>query len=587
MGKLTITNTGNVSFEWDDKALSNVYTFVHDMQEPHCNHFDNEHHVETNHEEDKASFEKEYTSYNCSIKLNHEVKITPSGFSWDITRLVESDQFISCRYGITLPVDCLAIEGVDGIIDVPLANYQQEWRSDFEGQLNLDLPIIKVFISKKPAYIQLPFTESVQFFIFEDNGKKFLKISTLNGCDVQLSIAMSFNTNEPFLESYCRHFPGSQSYVYRYETLKEKIQSKFGIKILSHQSLTQGYDVQPPTNEELEKYIVILEENLNFYPKDFFKWLGLKTISICGHLITDNKICGGLLVRTSMLFNASAKLGPIFQAKAIHHELFHMIEKKLPLSKQRELRQMWDEFPDRDSFSMHFAGKPLADPMEYRAELFATFILDPAFIRDMDDPSVKKKFQMVASIFSGISTECAERITTHCPQTENTLTRMNEPPAKNEPIPERQWQFCGIKHSCFRDLNIEGIEICSPDDVPNGDVAYITLNPLDYCAIEYVHHGIPIEKSFKTWINIHTKLEQANSACHLKTEDVLKADLTTIKQFWKGVGLDFNVEKIWGIEDKLRTVPLSSIPMLKNAWGFFRDSSIVVRLGYNNMPFED
>lgn len=593
MDQLTITKIGTASFDWDGIILDNVYTFVHDMEEPYCEHFNNQHPI-TLLQEDKneASFKKKYTHYFSSITLNHLVKRTSQGFEWKINRILQADQLIPCRFGITFPLSNPVVENKNGQIRMSLINYQREWRQDFRDQTNIDLPILKITIANKPAYITLPFTEDVQFFLFTSEQQYFLKVSTLNSCDMQLPVSVSFDLSLDFLDFYCDRFPRSRNYVYQFNTLSRKIREKFGICILSHQSIAQ-YGILPPTEEELESYIVVLEENFNFYPKKFFEWLGLAYMSICGHPETGKKIYSGLLMRgRTPIFNASSKMGKVLQAKAIHHEIFHMIENKLSPDKSDKLNSMWDSLPVEDKFTEHFMGNE--QPGEYRADLFATFVLDPKFVQNLADvdPTVKTKLQVITSLFAGISKDCSDTISTHTRYPENTLTQMCNPrkELKKKPLAEpmkKRCQLCGIKHSCLSSFGMSGIEINSSEEVPAGNLAYITLNPLDYCAIEYIRHKVPVEKSLETWISIHNKFEQADFVLHLKTEDVLKADIMTIREFWRGAGMDFDVEKVWKIKDELRISPLDTIPMLKNTWDLFRDSPVIARVGYGDISFED
>lgn len=129
--------------------------------------------------------------------------------------------------------------------------------------------------------------------------------------------------------------------------------------------------------------------------------------------------------------------------------------------------------------------------------------------------------------------------------------------------------------------------IQSIDQIPaNMNVAYVTINPLDFCAIEYNENNIPVEESLTRWIEIHAVLEN-DHALRLKNEDILRFDSAVVKRFLEGIEVSFDVNKLWGIQGEIRPYHLDSVPFLKQVWRVFRESPVITKVGYSDTSLEE
>jgi len=573
--------------------LSNIYTFVHDTSEPHCRHFDNQSQIDQNLEQDNLiEFIKKYTYKNQEATLQHQIQKKKEGFVWKITKTLQAEKLSNYRFGITIPLKQIEIKDNNEHILTPLINYQQQWQSKYPDQTNIDLPILQV----NSFVICIPITENVQFFQFEENDSKYLKIATKYGSDLTLTIHIIPNDNCDLKQMYCNVFPDSKEYAYQAELLKRKIHHKYDIRVLSHEIFHQSECVvYPPNSEELELYMKLLEENLSFYPSTFFEHINLKTISICGYMVRDLELIKGVSGSNGILLNASSKLRHDLQCRAIHHEIFHMVEKK---ALQNNHEKLWNKLPKNDSFIEHFKDiNNIANPSEYRCELFAIFIVDPQFIRQLaeTDKTLLHKLNVIQSIFGEISPECNQIIQNHDRDKENDLVRFYEPKCNpNNSVPILDRLLVGVKHSCLTKMvSVLGITqniliVQNESQVPkNVDLAYVTINPLDFCAIEYIEHNIQVAESFNQWISIHNNLEKRKTVLRLKSEDVLRFNTHIVENFFRGVKEHLNVNNLWDIDGKIRPYNLDSIPFLKKNWDLFRNASVIIRVGYSNVSYEE
>lgn len=591
-GEIALGSNGDTKVSW-------IYSFVHDTNEPHCNHFDNQLPVTLHGTKDEppfVSFTKQYTYNKASVNLQHQVQKTNFGYSWEIKRVVQPDELHPCRFGITIPLGTFNIEDKDGDISTSIINYQQQWRNKYVDQTNIDLPIIRIK-GTRPIIICTPITDNIQLFKFKDGDSECLKISTQSGNELSLTVHIMREDDRNLKKIYCDVFPDSKSYVYQAELLKRKIHSKYGIRVLSHEIFHfAGVVSHPSENEELEYYMKLLEENLSFYPAKIFQRIGLKNISLCGHLENESDLIKGVYERGGILLSSSEKLGYSLKCRAIHHEIFHMIEHIVLHDVNEKFKSFWNELPSRDSFTDHFkANKSIEQQNEYRCEMFATFILDPRFVMQLadSDPVVQKKLDTVKLIFGKLGPEYYRAIHSHDEKTENTLVPIFKKPQKSEPIQIRKRLLAGIKHSCLPGLikvlknDQDFLMIDDSFQMPQKDLAYVTINPLDFCAIEYEQHQIPVEDSFEKWITIHTKLESSREVLRLRSEDVLKFNLHIVRDFLEGVEAVFEVDDLWEVKGEIRPYKLSSIPFLKKMWNLFRNNPIVERVGYSDILCEE
>lgn len=591
MEKIITNKEGLVSLG----SLLDIYTFIHDIEEP-CHHFDNQLPIcISNKQDNQIIFTKKYTYGKISTTLQHHIQKTDRGFVWEITRKVATDELHHCRFGITIPLGTFNIKDKNGSILTPIVNYQQQWQPKYADQTNIDLPILQLEKSE-PMIICMPIADNVQFFKFKENNVEYLKISTKFGDELKITIHFLFNAGDDLKQIYCDIFPESKNYVYQSELLKRKIHSKYNIRILSHEIFHRsGYITYPPTIDELETYMELLEENLSFYPSKVFGYIGLKNISICGYLVNELELIKGYSEAGGMLLNASEKLAYSLKCRTIHHEMFHMIEGTV--IRNDEVKTAWNKLPPYDSFTEHFKEvRAITHPNEYRCELFSTFVLDPRFVRQLaeKDLIVRHKFDIVKSIFGKLSPECDQIIRNHNQKIENSLIPIYENSQKITLITPMDRQLIAVKHSCSPEVlkifkNTTDILIVDdPSKVPQQvDIAYITINPLDFCAIEYTKYQIPVEDSFNQWVAMHIELEGGKSAIHLKSEDILRYNIPVVKGFLEGVGDFLNVDNLWNINEEIRPYHLDSIPFLKKIWNLFRNTPIIVRMGYSDVSYEE
>ena len=586
MAQITINNAGVVTLG----HLPGIYTFVHDSK---CNHFDNQIPVtQLTIKGIGIEFTKEYTYRKISVTLHHEIQETNWGSVWNITRRALSKELHHCRFGITLPLGNFSVEDKNELISTPIINFQQLWELKYQDQTNIDLPILRLKRSN-PMIVCTSLTSDVQFFRFKENEEEYLKISTKTASELNLTIHIIPNREDKLEQIYCDIFPESKDYVYQSEVLKRKISSKYDIKVLSHEAFHKGeYTAQTPTQDELESYMKLLEKNLNFYSREIFEHIGLKIVNVCGYLSSGSETIKGYAVKGNILLNASEKLGHNSKCQTIHHEIYHMIERTLTSAKREKLESMWKSLPADDSFTKRFG---VVDPVEYRCDLFATFVLDPRFAERLADEDivVRRKLRIVKSTFGSMGTQCDKIIQNHKQKEENILVRIEEDKHENEPAKTQERLLVGIKHSCLPELFL-ALKKTNPDVIDDAsqvqvqsDIAYVTLNPLDFCAMEYIEQKVPVEDSFVRWISIHKKLESSKSVLRLKSEDILTFNTHEVKNFLEGAGVFFEVCYLWDIAREIRPYHLDSIPFLKQIWGQFRSDSIITKVGYHDISYEE
>lgn len=580
---MNCSNKGIISTE----TLSRVYSFVHYDGDAKAPAFDNDADISLLSSDDNSvTFLKEYSHLGDIITLKHTVSDKDDAFYWDIEQLDPfKDPYISCRFGITIPIDS-SVYIVDDVIAPPVVNYNQHWHSIYEGQIDIDFPIVRT----DSLHIMSPIHHNVQYFSFEHDKQRYLKISTMSDDDMSLSIKIEKREGN-MKEAYCKSYASSESFVFRSKAVLAKLERMYGVTISVHQSINTQYKSVVATDSEIEDYVELLEENLSFYPRNICELIGLKQISLCGNITDGEVVIKGWRTARNIMLNISSQLHNIDKAKALHHEIFHMVEDAAPRELMSYEHIRWRGLSAEDAFSKHCGG-PLS-LTEYRAELFATFVLDPAFIKLLrKDAEFDQKVSSVLSMFSSLGNKCELAIGTHKHLKESPhLIRIQHSSPQQLPFRLDRFVLAGLRHSCLewmgRCLSVEPLGFVEDlDSIPDSPVVYTTVNPIDYCACEYLKDRTPVEESMKRWVQSHEKIEaMAKSYCFL-TENALKHDIGYVSNFFEALGHDFNKERLYEIED-IRRHPLEGIPMLRKIWSVYRRVPIVVRVGYNTMSCED
>lgn len=161
-----------------------------------------------------------------------------------------------------------------------------------------------------------------------------------------------------------------------------------------------------PSAEEVDSFYPVLAQELRRYPRSMIERMHLRRVVLCSHLTMDGKAIGGVAFGPSgtvfLNVRPPGRLDTQVWRWAIHHELFHVLDRALvdtPAAERRwanlnspgfeyggqELRDALDVTgedpggePEVPGFLDHYA---MVSPEEDRAELFACMVVQPERLR--------------------------------------------------------------------------------------------------------------------------------------------------------------------------------------------------------------
>jgi hypothetical protein len=474
----------------------------------------------------------------------------------------------------------------DGIHPERLINYEHHWRFNWEGQTNLELPIIRVPLNE-PFFLSSSLDQNLQFFCYKEKERTYLKAATMYEEDLSLLLKFS-PIQSGYRDAYCDLYPQAHDYVYQWYTLFEKIRRQYGIKVLCHQTATDLPMIGNPLSEdELSDVSTILEEELSFYSESFFDTIPLKTIVVCGDVVVDSSTLKGHQYRDGILLNSSSTVGEMSIRRTIHHEIFHIVENTLSPDRLNDINQDWEKLPADDQFvRLYHLSRLQITPSEYRAELFSYYAIDPGYIHHLaqQDSTVRAKWEIVKMIFLGFDAETQLR------SIENSGVVTTKVVTNRQTDITGELRLTTIKHSCANLLNtllLEPIPKFDRDEILDSSaVICLTINPLDYCAFEFVERSASPDASMEFWIEEHECLLSHN-VHFLQSEKIYQLQWAFLKRFFAGFGREINVKSIRGHSDRIRPLPLKNVPLLDKVWKHWRGHPILTKTGYHHISFQE
>jgi len=561
-----LVNDNNIAIHGLEFTLDQVYAFVHDLEEPVCNHFA---HVSTQtmfSSSNSAVFHQQYHYLGSPVKIEHHISMLPD-CSWSIKRL---EPCIPCRFGISIPVPGDVLMEGDQRPE-PLINYEHHWRYNWAGQTNLDLPILKLPF-RPPLFVTMPLEDNVQFFSYAEKDQKRLKIATMYEEDCSLNMTFAPMPMDDYRAAYVFLQPEAYDYVYQWKTLFKKIKQKHDITVM-HQIAEGDLMSDLLNNEELTTFSEILDSELDFYPAEVTSLIN--RITVCGNIRTQNAIVRGHRYRDGILINGSGDAVAI--KKAIHHEIFHLID-------DIEHVPLWDE---EDAFFDYYKlSRAEFSPGNYRAEIFAHYVVDPGFTENFisKDATVRKKWDI---LFSSLSDCIQGRLKDRANLKENTGV-INTSVETKESTTAESVCFVAAPHACsdLVDQIVPGIAWHKLDRLlPDSSIVCLTVNPLDYCAHQFKEHRVEAINAMEEWINFHKKACQFDCR-FLHSEKFYQAQWAYLKRFFAGIGFKIDVQSLKSSEN-MRSVPLRGIPTLESIWKSVRGHPIMGKTGYHRISMRE
>ena len=587
---INTNNLGDISINTLQLEFPHIYTFVHDFSEPICNHYDysNEIKIETQ-SEDSIKFCKKYDYFSLEANLQHNIQIQENDIFWDI---ISKDSIPEYRFGISILVDDVFLQSVDGVTQEGLINYTKDWKFQYPNQRNVRVPIIRFQRQNKMYDIGTHFSNDVQFFYYLDNEKRYLKVSTVLP-EYSLHIRISPTTKEDIRNSYLYFFPMAYKLVF---PTTNQISKKYKVEIINHQSISiLGFHGSSASEEETISGLEILNNCLNIYPNDVLNKIEIKKIHLFSEITDGQDILHGLYDRGSLLWNISNKINEFEKTKSFHHEIYHAIEKRY--GNIEGIDQKWNSAPDY--FSRAILSPRIESPSEYRAELFAYWIMDPSFVHSviLRDESVLKKLKIIHEIFSNLGSEYRDMVIAHKTVSGNKqlvflYVKDYWNITKKElifPKISKQYTLGFLEHSLapeifsiFAKYKIQNrFNVKSIDDfleIADSNSLFITINPLDYCTQMYEKNKVHAFNSFDYWIEFHQKLMN-KKVCFIHSEWLHSGNFSIFKTFLSTIAdISLNIQEM-PIIDPISYF-IEGVPGLNLVWNKYRRHSIIAKLGY-------
>ena len=584
-----INKLGDISINTPVLEFPHVYTFVHDFSEPICNHYSSSNEIKIEKQtENSIQFCKKYDYFSLNANLEHNIQIQENDIFWDI---VSKDSVPEYRFGISILVDDVSIQSIDGVTQESLINYTKDWKFQYSNQRNVNIPIIRFQSQNKTYDIGTHFETDVQFFYYMDGEKRYLKISTVLP-EIFLNIRISSTIKDDIRNSYLYFFPMAHKLVF---PTTNQISKKYNVKITNYQSVNiLGFQGSAASEDETNSGLEILNNCLNFYPNDILNKIGIKRIHLFSEITDGQDVLHGLYDRGSLLWNVSSKINEFEKAKSFHHEIYHAIEKCY--LNIETVNKEWNNTPD--CFSKIILSPRIESPNEYRAELFAYWVIDPNFVYSIitKDEFVFKKLKIVHEIFSGLGSEYRDIIINYkIPSEPQQLIYLYIKDYWNSSKKEIILPKMSDRHllsfldhsyvsdflSIFAKYEIDRFDIESVEkflETSNGSSLFITINPLDYCIQMYEQNKIHAFKSFEYWMGIHQKLIN-KKICFIHSEWLHSGNFSILKTFLNSTfGVSINTQEMPIIDP--RPYSIEGVPGLNFVWNKYRRHPTIAKLGY-------
>ena len=203
------------------------------------------------------------------------------------------------------------------------------------------------------------------------------------------------------------HYQGSNKYNFRETPQKQRE--------LGH---SKYINCKRPQQDLLKKSLPIIEREINRYSKDFIQAVGFDEIVVCGQLTFQSQqryVVPSFGLRKFFVQTFDPQKDPGYLEHAIHHDLFHAIDRLLLGREQMYKDQEWRSL-NTPGHSYGYGGEhylekghspktpqgfvsnySLSAVEEDKAEIYATFILQPHKLSDLltSDPILASKTKLL------------------------------------------------------------------------------------------------------------------------------------------------------------------------------------------------
>lgn len=473
-------------FLYDHEICQEAYSFVHLMNPPYFTHLDNSKPITLQ--------IKEYSLDDVLVRTRQSICIE-NFVNWQIE--IESMPVQNFSYGITILIDSTIPKDTQNEPLTRVSNYADVNAYRWKEQKQLKLPVVYAYINGKPVTICTDPKNEAQFFYFDELEKRYIKISHPSKIKRMNLYITSGHTND-----YKALYPESKQYIEFSSVCFNKVKKYYGADVSTKQMKYKDEIFFLPQEKEIEPYAEILWNELRHYPSNIFRILRVKNLFLYSSQGRFNGFFDGdIYLNTSSGISVSQKI------IAIHHEIFHAIERKLQKKHDEHLATVY-------GFLMH--------DQNYLEHSIAI------------NPKIKDDIKEVIAMLSDID-ESFVSLIKRKPQTDqfrnlDIAYKSREKVLGIASILEKQKiheipKF-SAKHDTFMLVGIPGCGLALAKRIfnnyatENADPVVLVRNPLDICIRAYLKNHSNIFDTYARWEEYYT-YKMNNGFPFIKYEDIV------------------------------------------------------------------
>jgi len=300
-----------------------IYPFVfntYSRYDPSMRHLDDKEQISRIVMSDNSmSFSKTFESH----LTRHNVSFSETGFTWTI---IYDGITKNLHFGIVIPTQSkLSFEG--DICKQDLINYKRYDTRELPGQRKIGYPMLTFNLSGNTHQLYLPYFYDSQFFIHKQNGEICTRISTETASTKELNISLFQNNKNPKVK-YLSLYPGLDMTLKKWKKKYKEQSLAYNISLYyQEEHKKEAYDVyvdfQWASEDELEQFCPIFEQNIRKYSHDFAEKLRIESFIFCKNLYLND---------INRKVPAAFSNGRIFldisefdNDRYFHHEVYHSI----------------------------------------------------------------------------------------------------------------------------------------------------------------------------------------------------------------------------------------------------------------------
>lgn len=529
-------------FLYDHEICQQAYSFVHLMNPPYFTPLDNSKQVQN-------GFLKEYSRDDVLVQTKQSIS-TESIVNWQIDiKNVPTQNF---SYGITILIDSTIPKDVQNEPLTRVSNYADVNAYRWKEQKQLKLPVVYAYINGKPVTICTDPKNEAQFFYFDESEKRYIKVSHSSKTQrMNLFIANGHT------DVYKTLYPASKQYIEFSGVCFNKVRKYYGAEVNTKHMVYKDEVFSLPQEKEIEPYAEILWNELRHYPSNIFHMLGVKNLFLYSSQGRFNGFFDG-----DIYLNTSPDISPAQKIIAIHHEIFHAIEKKLRRSHDDHLATVY--------------GLLIHDQ---------TYLEHAITINPKTKNSIKEVVAMLASIDESFVSMIKKKPQTDQFRNLDIAYKSREKTLEIASALERHKIYeipkFSAQHNAFMFVGFPGCgltlakKIFNAHSTESADPVVLVRNPLDICLRVYLKNQSDIFDTYARWQEYYTG-KMSKGLPFVKYEDIVSMNKKPIlkalsqwnveipKSWMSEIDIDqiqYNCVEVTGLE-----LLLSEFVNTKTAW---------------------